>query len=65
MVNRSISSPLTVFAIVALSVLAGCSQPEPSGSSTQPVRNPQGQLVDPQTGIPLPGQGTGAGGAGY
>ncbi len=65
---RKISMFLPLAALaVALPLLGGCTQQTSgSGSSVEAVRNPQGQLVDPKTGIPLPGQGGGAGaGGGY
>jgi hypothetical protein len=63
MIKRSLVSALAVLAICSLSPLGGCARSSADTSSTG-VRNSQGQLVDPQTGIVLPGQGSGAGGSG-
>lgn len=61
--QRSLISLVLLTATVALSLLAGCAN-QPQDKNV--ARNPQGQLVDPQTGIPLPGQGGAAGaGGGY
>jgi hypothetical protein len=63
MIERSLVPALAVLAICGLSLLGSCAQSS-GGTSSAGVRNSQGQLVDPQTGIVLPGQGSGAGGSG-
>jgi hypothetical protein len=61
MIKRSIVAALAVCALASL--VADCSAPADAGKDSP--RNTQGQLVDPKTGLVLPGQGTGAGGGGY
>ena len=63
MIRCSLAPALAVLAICGLSLLGGCA-PSSGDTSSKGVRNSQGQLVDPQTGIVLPGQGSGAGGSG-
>lgn len=64
MVKRSLAPALAVLAI-CMSLLGGCAEPSGDAKPTT-VRNSQGQLIDPQTGIVLPSQGGGgAGGGGY
>jgi hypothetical protein len=59
MIRRSIVAALAVCTVA--SFVGGCSAP-PAGASRDSTRNTQGEVVDPKTGLALPGQGGGAGG---
>jgi hypothetical protein len=56
------ATPLLVLGVIA--VLAGCAVPRGSYPDPSGPRNAAGFLVDPQSGLPLPGTGDSGGGGG-
>jgi hypothetical protein len=60
MIKRSLAPVLTILTLCSVSLLGACAPSSGNTGSTGP-RNSQGQVVDPQTGIPLPGETGGRG----
>ena len=60
MITRSMLAALAM--CTAASLVSGCTKP--TDATVNPGRDTQGQVVDPKTGIVLPGQGGGAAGGG-